>query len=382
MATRIRTIKPEFFRHEELYEAEKETGLPLRIAFAGLFAVADREGRFKWRPNTIKLDVLPYDNVDFSRVLHALATRGFIVCYACPTRAPRVVHASSTRAPHVTDVSPTCELYGYIPSFTRHQVVNNREKASDLPSPDECQFIRPEDIDNLTRAPRVVHACPTPLFLDQAEGEGEKERETLKENKQTELVPPANANLKQPARGNSEAVFIKKFDEFFNSFINQVGGRPRALAAYRRAIHRGATHDQIMIAAKGYAKTWENPKKDKTFLKEAHNWLDQDLHLVAYPDIDCGQKGAILEPIVWSDVPAYKEIQDRLYNELGDALYRSWIAKLDFVSIDGGVITLQATRFIADWIKNHSYLSKIQLPDGVTDINIAIVKKPQKALEK
>ena len=79
--SRIRTIKPEFFRHEALYEAERETGLPLRVAFAGLWTVADREGRFHWRPRALKLDCLPYDEVDFSRVLDALATRGFIVQY-------------------------------------------------------------------------------------------------------------------------------------------------------------------------------------------------------------------------------------------------------------------------------------------------------------
>ena len=46
---RIRTIKPEFFRHEALYEAEHETGLPLRVAYAGLWTAADREGRFQWK---------------------------------------------------------------------------------------------------------------------------------------------------------------------------------------------------------------------------------------------------------------------------------------------------------------------------------------------
>ena len=56
---RIRTIKPEFFRHEALFEAEQATGLPLRVAYAGLFTAADREGRFKWSPRSLKLDCLP-----------------------------------------------------------------------------------------------------------------------------------------------------------------------------------------------------------------------------------------------------------------------------------------------------------------------------------
>ena len=41
--SRTRLIKPAFFKHAELYAAEAESGLRLRIAFAGLWTVADRE---------------------------------------------------------------------------------------------------------------------------------------------------------------------------------------------------------------------------------------------------------------------------------------------------------------------------------------------------
>jgi hypothetical protein len=142
---RIRSVKPEFFRHEGLYEAERETGLPLRLAFAGLWTAADREGRFKWLPRQLKLDCLPYDDVDFSRVLDALATRGFIVSYEAEGKT-----------------------YGYIPSWHDHQVINNREAASTLPEP--------SNIKDLTRAPRVLDACATPLVHTQGEGKGRERK--------------------------------------------------------------------------------------------------------------------------------------------------------------------------------------------------------------
>lgn len=110
---RIRTIKPEFFRHEGLFELERETGLPVRLAFAGLWSASDREGRFKWSPKTLKLDCLPFDECDFSRVLDALWTRGFIVKYESSGRE-----------------------FGHIPSWHEHQVINNRESESTLPAPD------------------------------------------------------------------------------------------------------------------------------------------------------------------------------------------------------------------------------------------------------
>lgn len=111
---RIRSIKPEFFRHVELYEAEKATGLPLRVAYAGLWTVADREGRFRWRPRVLVLDVLPFDEVDFAAVLDALAEHGFIVRYEVGA-----------------------EQFGFIPSFGSHQHVNQREPASNIPAPAE-----------------------------------------------------------------------------------------------------------------------------------------------------------------------------------------------------------------------------------------------------
>ena len=76
---RIRTVKPEFFRHHDLYSLEMETGFPIRVAFAGLWTACDREGRFKWHPHELILDCLPYDEIDFSRVLHALVTRHYVL---------------------------------------------------------------------------------------------------------------------------------------------------------------------------------------------------------------------------------------------------------------------------------------------------------------
>lgn len=127
---RIRTVKPELFRHEGLFELEQETGLPVRFAFAGLFCCCDRDGRFEWKPKTLKLDILPWDDCDFSRVLDALLTRGFIRKYASEGRE-----------------------FGYIPSWAKHQIINNREKESDIPNPVDC-----EDVSDAssTRAARVT----------------------------------------------------------------------------------------------------------------------------------------------------------------------------------------------------------------------------------
>jgi uncharacterized phage protein (TIGR02220 family) len=161
---RIRTVKPEFFLHFGLFKAEKETGLPLRVAFEGLWCAADREGRFKWEPERLKVQILPYDEVDFSRVLDALTTRGFLVSYASGD-----------------------SKFGWIPSFKKHQFVNPREVASELPDPMKCAYVPDlEEVDeSMTRDPRVTNACstrhslPVPNTVPVPEGESEGKPEKV-----------------------------------------------------------------------------------------------------------------------------------------------------------------------------------------------------------
>jgi hypothetical protein len=54
---RIRTIKPEFFRSEDIGDLT-----PLaRLLFIGLWTMADRDGRLLDRPRRISADIFPYD---------------------------------------------------------------------------------------------------------------------------------------------------------------------------------------------------------------------------------------------------------------------------------------------------------------------------------
>lgn len=115
---RIRTVKPEFFKHYDLYKAEEESGLPLRVAYSGLWTCADKEGRFKWQPAQLKLDVLPYDQVDFDQVLTILERNGFIIKYSVDNK-----------------------WFGCIPTLPEHQRFSGKEAQyeSKLPPPPKKQ---------------------------------------------------------------------------------------------------------------------------------------------------------------------------------------------------------------------------------------------------
>lgn len=147
MMARIRTVKPDFFLHEGLYDLEQETGWPMRIAYQGLWCQADREGRFPWQPRKLKSQVCPYDELDFSRVLDALATRGFLVKYACRG-----------------------QLFGAIPTFKTHQVINNKERDSVLPdfTANDCETM------TCTDEARVLHALTTRDSKERKGKEGNK----------------------------------------------------------------------------------------------------------------------------------------------------------------------------------------------------------------
>lgn len=158
---RIRTIKPDFFKHSGLFDAERETGLPLRLAYAGLWVCCDREGRFKWRPRELKLDALPFDDCDFSRVLDALESRGFLVRYEA-----------------------LGESFGYVPTWHKHQFVNNREGASKLPIPPLIQTLDA----STTRESREHDACDSRLEGKGKEGKGKGINASSLDRTNTDLV--------------------------------------------------------------------------------------------------------------------------------------------------------------------------------------------------
>jgi len=106
---RSRNIKPGFFLNDELAECD-----PLaRLLFAGLWCIADREGRLEDRPKRIKAEVLPYDDCDVDQLLDQLAERDFIVRY----------EVDGLR-------------YIQIINFSKHQNPHKNEKDSEIPAPD------------------------------------------------------------------------------------------------------------------------------------------------------------------------------------------------------------------------------------------------------
>lgn len=102
---RIRTVKPDFFRHEALQDLEAANiGKYPMLVFEGLWGHCDKAGRFEYRPRTLKLDILPFLPFDMAETLEILCDAGFIERYEVD-----------------------CKEYGLIKSFQDHQRIGGKE---------------------------------------------------------------------------------------------------------------------------------------------------------------------------------------------------------------------------------------------------------------
>lgn len=110
VASRSRNIKPGFFTNDDLVEC----GFATRLLFAGLWTLADKEGRLEDRPKKIKLAIFPADDLDVDLMLQQLHDRRFILRYR-------------------VKVVP----YIQIVSWNKHQRPHHTERASTIPPPDQ-----------------------------------------------------------------------------------------------------------------------------------------------------------------------------------------------------------------------------------------------------
>ena len=109
---RIRQIKPGFFLDDELAACSRDT----RLFFAGLWVIADREGRLEDRPARIKVQIFPYDDditpATIDQFLALLHNQGFIRRYTVDGKH-----------------------YIHIRTFIKHQHCHVKEPPSEIPPP-------------------------------------------------------------------------------------------------------------------------------------------------------------------------------------------------------------------------------------------------------
>ncbi len=125
---RARNIKPGFFKNEDLAECTPWA----RLCFAGLWTLADREGRLEDRAKRIKGELFAYDSVEVEPLLQELTRFHFIVRYEVDGQ--RFIQVSK---------------------FQEHQTPHYTEKASAIPGPELQESHKHDDRNDSKKTPGV-----------------------------------------------------------------------------------------------------------------------------------------------------------------------------------------------------------------------------------
>ena len=116
---RIRTIKPEFFKDEDLVESCNHQ---TRMFYVGLWLYADREGRLEYRPKYLKAEIFPYESADVPKMVDKLAN-------------PNIEDKPEKVFLRLYQVGN--KKYIQIIEFLKHQNCHKTEKDSNIPEYNE-----------------------------------------------------------------------------------------------------------------------------------------------------------------------------------------------------------------------------------------------------
>lgn len=119
---RIRTIKPDFFRHEALQDLEiANPGMYPMMVFAALWGHCDSKGRFEWKPRMLKLDILPFIPFDMAKTLEILERGKMLHRYCVGGKE-----------------------YGLVSTFENHQRLSGKEatEGEKYPEPTSEQMVK------------------------------------------------------------------------------------------------------------------------------------------------------------------------------------------------------------------------------------------------
>ena len=200
---RIRCIKPEYFTSSDITSLT-----PLsRLFYIALWCESDRDGRLKWNIGTLKSRYFPDDDCDISSMADELVCSGLIIIYEVDGKK-----------------------YAEIPTFTQHQVINNRETLSVLPS-------------------RVKVASKHRESGDQ--GEGKEGRE---------------------GKGREQAS-LTQFDEFWKVYPKKAG-KDDARKAWLKIKPDDDLKNQILKTVSVAARSPDWLKDNGQFIPHAATWLN------------------------------------------------------------------------------------------------------------
>ena len=243
---RKRDLAPSFFTNEELFRAEQRSGLPLRVAYAGLWGHCDREGRFEWNVGRLKLGILPWDNVDFEEVLRALVDARFVLRY----EVGGVTH-------------------GCIPTFLKWQSPHPREAPSKIPPPASrllAGYGQPAVRLRTSARPVASNPNPQAFLLSGPSGSSSPSR-------------PSGSSGPSAAGGRTPAPESDRFAEAMALYpARPNNSRQKAWRAWQARVREGVSEDTLLAGTRRYAGYVQRERTEPRFVKLACTFYGPDRH--------------------------------------------------------------------------------------------------------
>ena len=156
---RIRTVKPEFFQHEEM------SGLTphARLLAIALLQLADRFGRLRWVPMAIHAHAFPYE----------------------PTVSVEALACELESIRYLVRWQAIGKSWAWVLAFQRHQVITGTESKNQIRTPEP-----PENIND-----SAWHANGNPKDADWQSGKKEKGRRKKEEGSLVGTVPVPSVDV-------------------------------------------------------------------------------------------------------------------------------------------------------------------------------------------
>jgi len=161
---RKRTISPEFFTDEDIGDLH-----PLeRLLFIGMWCHADKAGRMKDKPRTIKSCCLPYDDLDIDAALTKLAGCGFIIRYEAGGESVIQIRTWDLHQnPHHTETDSKLPIFTPLNNGanTVKQPLSNGVHTSHVP----CPMSHVPEPKNQERTVHTLEGIDLPAVIDTPE---------------------------------------------------------------------------------------------------------------------------------------------------------------------------------------------------------------------
>ena len=266
---RARNIKPGFFLNEELGV------LPplVRILFAGLWCIADRDGRLEDRPKRIKMEVLPYDDCDVDMLLDILDKSGFIKRYEEKgIKCIQILNFSKHQHPHYSEkpsILPCPRELLENSGRTPRELLENsgRTPSENLNMKTDSLNLKTDSLNLKTESPLYIPPQGGGDFLPEPSAD-------FSADCLPEPLTAETAEGGQEAGTFSTALTGAAFEQFWAAYPRKVG-RSKCRDKFKALVKKGIPPDVIVAGAVAYAAWCERNLQEPQYIAHPQTWLNR-----------------------------------------------------------------------------------------------------------